>query len=182
MKIIYDSDNNFENSENESYGSIETQDVEITFDSKGKPQTPVRPKPNLTTPSEMRGEAPATEAAPQVQNIQNSAGMPVYTAPVQLTPEQWSMMMAQFAAMQQGAAYNQQVPPIPGEVPYQQVPYQPFVPYQPAQPIFDGNGQNPQTRVLYQSADFEMNERTPVRNEPAPEPVFRQEMDFEEEN
>lgn len=181
MKIIYDSDNNFENSENESYGSIEAQDVEITFDSKGKPQAPTRPKPNLTTPSEMRGEAPAAETVPQAQNMQNTAGMPVYGAPIQLTPEQWNMMMAQFAAMQQGAAYTQQVPPMPGEVPYQQSPYQPFVPYQPAQPIFDGNGQNPQTRVLYQSADFEMNEKAPVQNEPVPEPVFRQEMDIEEE-
>lgn len=181
MKIIYDSDNNFENSENESYGSIEAQDVEITFDSKGKPQAPTRPKPNLTTPSEMRGEAPAAETVPQAQNMQNTAGMPVYGAPIQLTPEQWNMMMAQFAAMQQGAVYTQQVPPMPGEVPYQQSPYQPFVPYQPAQPIFDGNGQNPQTRVLYQSADFEMNEKAPVQNEPVPEPVFRQEMDIEEE-
>ena len=181
MKIIYDSDNNFENSENESYGSIEAQDVEITFDSKGKPQAPTRPKPNLTTPSEMRGEAPAAEAVPQAQNMQNTAGMPVYGAPIQLTPEQWNMMMAQFAAMQQGAVYTQQVPPMPGEVPYQQSPYQPFVPYQPAQPIFDGNGQNPQTRVLYQSADFEMNEKAPVQNKPVPEPVFRQEMDIEEE-
>lgn len=181
MKIIYDSDNNFENSENESYGSIEAQDVEITFDSKGKPQAPTRPKPNLTTPSEMRGEAPAAETIPQAQNMQNTAGMPVYGAPIQLTPEQWNMMMAQFAAMQQGAVYTQQVPPMPGEVPYQQSPYQPFVPYQPAQPIFDGNGQNPQTRVLYQSADFEMNEKAPVQNEPVPEPVFRQEMDIEEE-
>lgn len=181
MKIIYDSDNNFENSENESYGSIEAQDVEITFDSKGKPQAPTRPKPNLTTPSEMRGEAPAAEAVPQAQNMQNTAGMPVYGAPIQLTPEQWNMMMAQFATMQQGAVYTQQVPPMPGEVPYQQSPYQPFVPYQPAQPIFDGNGQNPQTRVLYQSADFETNEKAPVQNEPVPEPVFRQEMDIEEE-
>lgn len=181
MKIIYDSDNNFENSENESYGSIEAQDVEITFDSKGKPQAPTRPKPNLTTPSEMRGEAPAAETVPQAQNMQNTAGMPVYGAPIQLTPEQWNMMMAQFAAMQQGAVYTQQVPPMPGEVPYQQSPYQPFVPYQPAQPIFDGNGQNPQTRVLYQSADFETNEKAPVQNEPVPEPVFRQEMDIEEE-
>lgn len=181
MKIIYDSDNNFENSENESYGSIEAQDVEITFDSKGKPQAPTRPKPNLTTPSEMRGEAPAAEAVPQAQNMQNTAGMPVYGAPIQLTPEQWNMMMAQFAAMQQGAVYTQQVPPMPGEVPYQQSPYQPFVPYQPAQPIFDGNGQNPQTRVLYQSADFETNEKAPVQNEPVPEPVFRQEMNIEEE-
>lgn len=181
MKIIYDSDNNFENSENESYGSIEAQDVEITFDSKGKPQAPTRPKPNLTTPSEMRGEAPAAETVPQAQNMQNTAGMPVYGAPIQLTPEQWNMMMAQFAAMQQGAVYTQQVPPMPGEVPYQQSPYQPFVPYQPAQPIFDGNGQNPQTRVLYQSADFEMNEKAPVQDEPVPEPVFRQEMDIEEE-
>lgn len=181
MKIIYDSDNNFENSENESYGSIEAQDVEITFDSKGKPQAPTRPKPNLATPSEMRGEAPAAETVPQAQNMQNTAGMPVYGAPIQLTPEQWNMMMAQFAAMQQGAVYTQQVPPMPGEVPYQQSPYQPFVPYQPAQPIFDGNGQNPQTRVLYQSADFEMNEKAPVQNEPVPEPVFRQEMDIEEE-
>ena len=181
MKIIYDSDNNFENSENESYGSIEAQDVEITFDSKGKPQAPTRPKPNLTTPSEMRGEAPAAETVPQAQNMQNTAGMPVYGAPIQLTPEQWNMMMAQFAAMQQGAVYTQQVPPMPGEVPYQQSPYQPFVPYQPAQPIFDGNGQNPQTRVLYQSADFEMNEKAPVQNKPVPEPVFRQEMDIEEE-
>lgn len=181
MKIIYDSDNNFENSENESYGSIEAQDVEITFDSKGKPQAPTRPKPNLTTPSEMRGEDPAAETIPQAQNMQNTAGMPVYGAPIQLTPEQWNMMMAQFAAMQQGVVYTQQVPPMPGEVPYQQSPYQPFVPYQPAQPIFDGNGQNPQTRVLYQSADFEMNEKAPVQNEPVPEPVFRQEMDIEEE-
>lgn len=181
MKIIYDSDNNFENSENESYGSIEAQDVEITFDSKGKPQAPTRPKPNLATPSEMRGEAPAAETVPQAQNMQNTAGMPVYGAPIQLTPEQWNMMMAQFAAMQQGAVYTQQVPPMPGEVPYQQSPYQPFVPYQPAQPIFDGNGQNPQTRVLYQSADFETNEKAPVQNEPVPEPVFRQEMDIEEE-
>lgn len=181
MKIIYDSDNNFENSENESYGSIEAQDVEITFDSKGKPQAPTRPKPNLTTPSEMRGEAPAAETVPQAQNMQNTAGMPVYGAPIQLTPEQWNMMMAQFAAMQQGVVYTQQVPPMPGEVPYQQSPYQPFVPYQPAQPIFDGNGQNPQTRVLYQSADFEMNEKAPVQNEPVPEPVFRQEMNIEEE-
>lgn len=184
MKIIYDSDNNFENSENESYGSIEAQDVEITFDSKGKPQAPTRPKPNLTTPSEMRGEVPAAETVPQVQNVQNmqnTAGMPVYGAPIQLTPEQWNMMMAQFAAMQQGAVYTPEVQPMPGEVPYQQSTYQPFVPYQPVQPIFDGNGQNPQTRVLYQSADFEMNEKTPAQNEPVPEPVFRQEMNIEEE-
>ncbi|MBR2079534.1 MAG: class B sortase, partial [Clostridia bacterium] len=78
----------------------------------------------------------------------------------------------------------QQNQAMPGENPYGQMPYpqMPFAPYQqPPQQVFDANGQNPGTRVLYQSADFEMNEKAPVQNEPVPEPVFRQEMDIEEE-
>ena len=97
MKIIYDSENNFENSENESYGSIESEDVEISINNEGKPVAPKRPKPHLSTPFEARGEAPEVNNAPQGQPVQQ----PVYGAPVTLTPEQWNMMMLQFAAMQQ---------------------------------------------------------------------------------
>ena len=178
MKIIYDSENNFENSENESYGSIESEDVEILLNGEGKPVAPKRPKPHLSTPSEARGEAPQVQTPPQNPPVQQ----PVYGAPVTLTPEQWNMMMLQFAMMQQQGMMQQQNQAMPGENPYGQMPYQPFAPYQqPPQQVFDANGQNPGTRVLYQSADFEMNEKAPVQNEPVPEPVFRQEMDIEEE-
>lgn len=187
MKIIYDSDNNFENSENEPYSSIESEDVEITFDDRGKPQAPKRPKPNLTSPSEMRGEATTNvqQTQPVQQPVSQSPVMPPYGAPVTLTPEQWNAMMAQFSMMQQGM-FQQPVQQMPGEMPYGQmpygqVPYQGFVPYQPPQPIFDGNGQNPQTRVLYQSADFDTNEKAPIQNFTAPEPSYRQEMEIEEE-
>ncbi len=182
MKIIYDSENNFENSENESYGSIESEDVEISINNEGKPVAPKRPKPHLSTPSEARGEAPEVP--------QNQVQQPVYGAPVTLTPEQWNMMMLQFAAMQQGMMQQQnmmqQNQAMPGENPYGQMPYpqMPFTPYQqPAQPTVDANGQNPGTRVLYQSADFDMNEKTPSQKFTAPEPSFKEEMqiDFEEE-
>ncbi len=183
MKIIYDSENNFENSENESYGSIESEDVEILLNSEGKPVAPKRPKPHLSTPSEARGEAPEVQNTPEMPQPQQ----PVYGAPVTLTPEQWNMMMMQFAIMQQQGMMQQQNQAMPGENPYGQMPYPqvPFVPYQqPPQPVFDGNGQNPQTRVLYQSNDFEMNEKSPSQKFTAPEPSFRQEMemDIEEES
>ena len=66
LKIIYDSDNNFENSENESYGSIESEDVEITFTSDGKPKAVNRPKPNLTPPPK-KEEAPAPQQSAQAE-------------------------------------------------------------------------------------------------------------------
>ncbi len=178
MKIIYDSENNFENSENESYGSIESEDVEISINNEGKPVAPKRPKPHLSTPSEVRGEAPEASNAPQGQPAQQ----PVYGAPVTLTPEQWNMMMMQFAMMQQQGMMQQQNQAMPTENPYGQMPYpqMPFTPYQqPTQPVFDANGQNPGTRVLYQSADFDMNEKTPSEKFIPPEPSFRQEMEME---
>lgn len=191
MKIIYDSDNNFENSENEAYGSIQSQDVDISEEKKAEPkQSATRPAPQLSgIPTQQGAVTPQPTQAQQPPQMPAYApysvdpnGNPVYTAPMPLTPEQWSMMMAQFAAMQQSGMF----PPVqnqamPGEMPYGQNPYQPFVPYQPAQPIFDGNGQNPQTRVLYQSADFDMTEKEPQQKMETYEPVYRQELEIEEE-
>ena len=193
MKIIYDSDNNFENSENESYGSIESEDVEITFTSEGKPKAVNRPKPNLTPPPK-KEEAPAPQqSAPFVQPqgmvmpnpmIVDSNGNPLYGTPMQMTPEQWNMMVAQFAAMQQAAMFmqpQQPMQPMPSAMPGQ--PYEGFIPYTPAQPIFEANGQNPQTKVLYQSADFDAAEKAPEKPyeyEP-PRPVFTEELQIEEE-
>lgn len=193
LKIIYDSDNNFENSENESYGSIESEDVEITFTSEGKPKAVTRPKPNLTAPPKKAESYAASETAPaQPQfaampnpTVVDANGVPVYGAPVQMTPEQWNMMVAQFAAMQQSGMFMQpQQPmqqPMPGQMPYGQMPYEGFVPYTPAQPIFEANGQNPQTKVLYQSADFEAQESTPKKSYEPPKPVFTEELQIEEE-
>ena len=193
LKIIYDSDNNFENSENESYGSIESEDVEITFTSEGKPKAVTRPKPNLTAPpKKAESYAPSETAPAQPQfaampnpTVVDANGVPVYGMPVQMTPEQWNMMVAQFAAMQQAGMFMQpQQPmqqPMPGQMPYGQMPYEGFVPYTPAQPIFEANGQNPQTKVLYQSADFEAQESTPKKTYEPPKPVFTEEMQIEEE-
>ena len=174
MKIIYDSENNFENSENESYGSIESEDVEISLDGEIKPVSPQRPKKQLTSPSEMRGEEEKEQAAPEMPQTQQ----PPFGAPVTLTPEQWNMMMMQFAMMQQGMMQaQQQNQPMQGN-PYGQMPYAPFQP-QPPQPVFDGNGQDPHTRVLYQSEDFDSADKTPSQKYTAPEPSFRQELEME---
>ena len=193
MKIIYDSDNNFENSENESYGSIESEDVEITFTSEGKPKAVTRPKPNLTAPPKKAESYAPSETAPvQPQfaampnpTVVDANGVPVYGMPMQMTPEQWNMMVAQFAAMQQSGMFMQpQQPmqqPVPGQMPYGQMPYEGFVPYTPAQPIFEANGQNPQTKVLYQSADFEAQESTPKKTYEPPKTVFTEELQIEEE-
>lgn len=197
LKIIYDSDNNFENSENESYGSIESEDVEITFTSEGKPRAAERPKPHLSQPKKIASEQSYASGAVQPQQntaaatppqnpvIADANGAPVYGAPVAMTPEQWTMMMAQFAAMQQAGMFMQpQQPmqqPMPGAMPYGQMPYEGFVPYTPAQPIFEANGQNPQTKVLYQSADFEAQESTPKKSYAPPKPVFTEELQIEEE-
>lgn len=193
MKIIYDSDNNFENSENESYGSIESEDVEITFTSEGKPKAVTRPKPNLTAPpKKAESYAPSETAPAQPQfaampnpTVVDANGVPVYGMPMQMTPEQWNMMVAQFAAMQQSGMFMQpQQPmqqPMPGQMPYGQMPYEGFVPYTPAQPIFEANGQNPQTKVLYQSADFEAQESTPKKTYEPPKTVFTEELQIEEE-
>ena len=193
LKIIYDSDNNFENSENESYGSIESEDVEITFTSEGKPKAVTRPKPNLTAPpKKAESYAPSETAPAQPQfaampnpTVVDANGVPVYGMPMQMTPEQWNMMVAQFAAMQQSGMFMQpQQPmqqPMPGQMPYGQMPYEGFVPYTPAQPIFEANGQNPQTKVLYQSADFEAQESTPKKTYEPPKPVFTEELQIEEE-
>ena len=188
MKIIYDSENNFENSENESFGSIQSQDVEISFDGKEKP-TVHRPKPTLTPPPKVQS-APKVqgEVQPQVQpqaqpfNAVDANGNPVYTAPVAMTPEQWGMMMAQFAAMQQAGMIPQapvQNQGVPTQNPYAQSPYQGFVPYEPAEPIFDGNGYNPGTKVLYQSEDFDSAEKTPKRTAPVYEPTYKTEPVYE---
>lgn len=193
LKIIYDSDNNFENSENESYGSIESEDVEITFTSEGKPKAVTRPKPNLTAPPKKAESYAPSETAPvQPQfaampnpTVVDANGVPVYGMPMQMTPEQWNMMVAQFAAMQQSGMFMQpQQPmqqPVPGQMPYGQMPYEGFVPYTPAQPIFEANGQNPQTKVLYQSADFEAQESTPKKTYEPPKTVFTEELQIEEE-
>ena len=193
LKIIYDSDNNFENSENESYGSIESEDVEITFTSEGKPKAVTRPKPNLTAPpKKAESYAPSETAPAQPQfaampnpTVVDANGVPVYGMPMQMTPEQWNMMVAQFAAMQQAGMFMQpQQPmqqPMPGQMPYGQMPYEGFIPYTPAQPIFEANGQNPQTKVLYQSADFEPQESTPKKTYEPPKPVFTEELQIEEE-
>ena len=175
MKIIYDSENNFENSENESYGSIESEDVEISLDGEVKPVSPQRPKKQLTSPSEMRGEEAKEQPAPEMPQVQQ----PPFGAPVTLTPEQWNMMMMmQFAMMQQGMMQaQQQNQPVQGN-PYGQMPYAPYQP-QPPQPVFDGNGQDPHTRVLYQSEDFDSADKTPSQKYTVPEPSFRQEMEME---
>lgn len=189
LKIIYDSDNNFENSENEAYGSIESEDVDFTFTNEGKPKAVTRPNPNLSAPPK-KEEQPAVQQTVPVQPqgmvmpnpmIVDGNGNPLYGTPMQMTPEQWNMMMAQFAAMQQAAMFMQTQQPMPSAMPGQ--PYEGFIPYTPAQPIFEANGQNPQTKVLYQSADFDAPEKAPERTpvyEP-PKPVFTEELQIEEE-
>lgn len=199
MKIIYDSDNNFENAENKSGSSIEAEDIDIT----SKPKSATRPKPHISAPQK-KAQQPA-EATP-VQNIQmpytqpmgaaapnpmilDANGNPFYGTPMPMTPEQWNMMMAQFAAMQQAGMFMQQQmnqqagQPLPGAMPYGQMSYEGFVPYTPAQPIFEANGQNPQTKVLYQSADFDTPEKAPEKpyEYEAPKPVFTEELQIEEE-
>ncbi len=190
MKIIYDSDNNFENSENESYGSIESEDVEITFTGEGKPKAATRPKPHLTAPPKAAETPVAPEqTAPAVQPqgvampnpmAVDANGVPVYGVPMPMTPEQWNMMMAQFAAMQQAGMFMQPQQPMQQPMPGQ-MPYEGFVPYTPAQPIFEANGQNPQTKVLYQSADFEAQESAPKKTHEPVKPVFTEELQIEEE-
>lgn len=194
MKIIYDSDNNFQNSENESYGSIESEDIDISFNGEGKPKAISRPKPHISAPPKAAEKAQASQpvppAQPQGMVIPNSMivdanGNPIYGTPMQMTPEQWNMMVAQFAAMQQAAMFMQQgqpmQQPMPSAMPGQ--PYEGFVPYTPAQPIFEANGQNPQTKVLYQSADFDASEKEPEKpyEYEAPKPVFTEELQIEEE-
>ena len=179
MKIIYDSDNNFEN---ESKDGIRSEDFDITFGNKESAKAS-RPKPHLSSPQKIASEqayAPRNtqQNAPFMQNPAPSQtpiavdanGVPVYGAPMAMTPEQWSMMMAQFTAMQQAAMFMQN----------QGAGQQGFVPYTPAEPIFESNGQNPHTKVLYQSDDFdqEPQERKPYE---APQPVFREELQIEEE-
>ena len=187
MKIIYDSDNKSENSEDEFYGKIQSEEVEITFTSEGKPKAAERPKPHLSQPRKIASEQsygsqtvqpqqPAEPAAVRNPVTVDANGAPVYGVPMPITPEQWGMMMAQFAAMQQAGMFMQPQQPMPG-----QMPYEGFVPYTPAQPIFEANGQNPQTKVLYQSADFDSQESTPKKSYEPPKPVFTEELQIEEE-
>ena len=194
MKIIYDSDNSFQNSENEAYGSIESEEIDISFTSEGKPKAATRPKPHISAPPKAEKKEEATQQTAPVQPqgtvmpnpmIVDSNGNPIYGTPVQMTPEQWNMMVAQFAAMQQAAMFMQQgqpmQQPMPSAMPGQ--PYEGFVPYTPAQPIFEAGGQNPQTKVLYQSADFDTPEKAPEKpyEYEAPKPVFTEELQIEEE-
>ena len=120
LKIIYDSDNNFENSENEAYGSIESEDVDFTFTNEGKPKAVTRPNPNLSAPPK-KEEQPAVQQTVPVQPqgvvmpnpmIVDPNGNPLYGTPMQMTPEQWNMMVAQFAAMQQAAMFMQPQQPV----------------------------------------------------------------------
>ncbi len=181
MKIIYDSDNGFEKDKNSPF---QTEDVEIK---EGSSQNRVSVNAEKTFSANPRQlDKPQEAVANPTESVNPQIGQqPIYTNPYGVPPitqEQFNFMMAQFAAMQGQQATFPQENPMPGQMPYGGVPYQPYVPYQPAppQPVFDGNGQNPGTRVLYQSADFDMQEKSSSQNINVPQPQFKNEITFED--
>lgn len=189
MKIIYDSENNFENSEDGLLGSIRSEDVDISAPQTGAPPKKEAADTNMNVqPPFQQASQPMPPQGVPVQGAppQGTPMQPVYGTTVPLTQEQFNFMMAQLAAMQASGAFPVQLQQ-QGEMPYGQVPYRPYVPYQPPQPqppSDTAGGHNPGTRVLYQSADFDMAERKEPKQTytQPPQPLYKQETDIEEEN
>lgn len=130
---------------------------------KRQPKTPpTRPRKQLEPTPLQQEQLLRQQAQPQVIPAPYGA-MPVYGAPV-------------YPYVQVGTDANGQpvyapAPQMPYPQPVQSYPYAPYmpvapqapvVPEQPAQPKGE---QNPGTRVLYQSPDFDMSEGAPVNTE-----------------
>lgn len=134
---------------------------EIFPENKPKPAPPTRPKKQVTpTPMQLENRQRA-EAQPQVQQVPYGA-MPLYGVPP-------------YPYMPIGTDANgQPVYAIPPQGAYPQVPVYPYAPYMPQapqmptvpdQPGVPAGEQNPGTRVLYQSPDFDMSDSAPKSTE-----------------
>lgn len=134
---------------------------EIFPENKPKPAPPTRPKKQVTpTPMQLENRQRA-EAQPQVQQVPYGA-MPLYGVPP-------------YPYMPIGTDANgQPVYAVPPQGAYPQVPVYPYAPYMPQapqmptvpdQPGVPAGEQNPGTRVLYQSPDFDMSDSAPKSTE-----------------
>lgn len=134
---------------------------EIFPENKPKPAPPTRPKKQVTpTPMQLENRQRA-EAQPQVQQVPYGA-MPLYGVPP-------------YPYMPIGTDANgQPVYAVPPQAAYPQVPVYPYAPYMPQapqmptvpdQPGVPAGEQNPGTRVLYQSPDFDMSDSAPKSTE-----------------
>ncbi len=134
---------------------------------KPKPAPPTRPKKQVTpTPMQLENRQRA-EAQPQPQQMPYGA-MPIYGVPT-------------YPYMPIGTDGNgQPVYAVPPQGAYPQVPLYPYAPYMPQapqmpqmpqmppvpdQPATPAGEQNPGTRVLYQSPDFDMSDSAPKNTE-----------------
>ena len=185
MKIIYDSENNPNTPEKPKEGSFRSQDVDITEDTfkkkssapKREPHSGVQQTPEVpVAPLHSQADAQNQAVAPQVP-------LQPYGAPVPMTQEQFNMMMAQFAAMQNGA---QPVILPSGQIVYGQPAAYPVYPQgaqniPQSQPVQTAQGEfNPGTRVLFQSEDFDKPEREEKKEAySGPAPVFKNELHFD---
>lgn len=134
---------------------------EIFPENKPKPAPPTRPKKQVTpTPMQLENRQRA-EAQPQVQQVPYGA-MPLYGVP----PYPYIPIGTD--------ANGQPVYAVPPQGAYPQVPVYPYAPYMPQapqmpmvpdQPGVPAGEQNPGTRVLYQSPDFDMSDSAPKSTE-----------------
>lgn len=162
MKIIFEDGNDREETENISSGHFEFEDVSSVSSDENKAKRPVRPvrrpAPTLRpapAKEEKEPEAPvqppqAQQAYAQMPYVQYPQGYPVYPPQGYMTPEQAAAF---------GQQYPQGYPVYPpvqgGYMQPQFVPYQQPVQNQPSAGTENGSGM----RVLYQSPDFDRQER-----------------------
>ncbi|MBQ8503509.1 MAG: sortase [Clostridia bacterium] len=176
MKIIYEDGSDRNEGENIGSGSFEFEDV--SSDSARSPgaKKPVRP---------VRRPAPTLRPKPEGQPSQPQAtAQPVYNQPYAqgYVPVPGYMPQGYVLTPEQAAAYQQQYPqgyPVYQGMPQGYIPPQ-YIPYQPQPPIYtqppaQHDENNPGTRVLYQSPDFDHQERTAGKEAPFyPQPTYSQ--------
>lgn len=170
MKIIYEDGSDRNETQNLSSGKFDFEDISSESEKSGpkKPVRPVRrPAPTLRNTAgktqENQSQAQTSAPVPQGQPLNGTApyipGAPQGFVPMQymLTPEQTAMIAQQYPQSQPIYSPVQAMPQgymtAQGYVPYQT---QPPVQNQPSVTVGENN---PGTRVLYQSPDFDRPER-----------------------
>lgn len=187
MKIIYEDGNDRHENENIVSSSFEFEDVSsdsARAPGAKKPVRPVRrPAPTLRPKAETQNarQTPPTPRNPEAQPVYGQPYM--QGVPQGYAPMPGYMPQGYVLTPEQMAAYQQQYPQ--GYPVYQGVPQQgyippQYIPYQPQPPIYgqaptDSGENNPGTRVLYQSPDFDTTERSGTKEAPVyPQPTYSQ--------
>ena len=159
MKIIYEDGNTPQENEKGNEGTVTFEDISsdsVRAPGAKKPVRPVR-RPSPTLRPQIQNPAPSEQNGQVTYPPNYPQGIPPMYAPQGYVPQGYML------TPEQAAAFQQQYPhgyPIYQGVPQGVYPQSPYMPQYPAQPAaVQDDGNNPGTRVLYQSPDFDRPER-----------------------